>query len=253
MASIHGRFAALVRLTPLTLVLVAGALAPVGWAESPPPDHVAGALLSPTPGTVFIEGPSYIIPIKWNASCQNRGEDELRYHHWSVAIHVTRTKGSPKGVVGTQSLEYVGVNDSSKGPREQGMVVTLAPGAQMETFEVKLWVVCYGVRTVIGTTSVTVALSKRPAAPPPATTTATPAPGATTGAAQRCVVPKLIGKTLVAARRAIVAAHCSVGPVRHAVSTRAKQGLVVSQTPAAGAKRARGAVVTLVVGGGPKR
>jgi hypothetical protein len=131
------------------------------------------------------------------------------------------------------------------------MVVTLAPGAQRETFEVKLWVVCYGVSSVIGTSTVTVAL-KRPGTT--TTTTAAPAPGAGSGsgAAQPCVVPKLVGKTLVVARRAIVAAHCSVGVVRHAVSTRAKHGLVVSQTPPVGAKRARGASVNLVVGSGPK-
>ena len=251
MASMHRRLAPLVRLAPLTLVVVAGALAPVGLAESPPPGEPAGSLLSPAGGTVFIDGPSYTIPIKWTASCQNRDGDELRYHHWSVAMRVTRTEGSRKGKVEGQSLEYVGVNDSSKGPREQGLVVTLAPGAQRETFEVKVWVVCYGVDTVIGTRSVTVALKTR-AATTPTTTTAAPAPGGTPGATQGCVVPKLIGKTLVAARRAIVAAHCSVGAVRRAVSTRAKQGLVVSQTPPAGAKRARGTRVALVVGLGPR-
>jgi hypothetical protein len=70
-------------------------------------------------------------------------------------MRVTRTKGSHLGVVGTQSLEYVGVNDSSNGPREQGMVVTLAPDATRETFDVKLWVLCHGVRTEIGMARVT--------------------------------------------------------------------------------------------------
>ena len=210
MASIHGRFAALVRLTPLTLVLVAGALAPVGWAENPPPDHVAGALLSPTPGTVFIEGPSYIIPIKWNASCQNRAGEELRYHNWSVDMSVTRTEGSRKGKVEGQSLEYVGVNDSSKGPREQGLVVTLAPNALRETFEVKVWIVCYGVSTVIGTTSLTLAIKKAKTT----TTTAAPGSGGSPGATQGCIVPQLVGRPLAAARRAIIAAHCSVRAAR---------------------------------------
>ena len=133
------------------------------------------------------------------------------------------------------------------------MVVTLAPGAQSETFEVKLSVVCYGVSSVVGTSSVRVTL-KRPGDTTTTTTTAGPTPGGTRGgAAQQCVVPKLVGKTLVVARRAIVAAHCSVGPVRHAVSTRAKKGLVVSQTPPAGAKRVRDFAVTLTIGRGPKR
>ena len=250
----------------LAFVLVAAALVPAAWAESPPPGDPQGTVSSPAGGTVKIDGVSYIIPVKWSASCQNAVGDELRYHHWSVAIHVTRTKGSNPGVVGTQSLEYVGVNDSSKGPTEQGMVVTLAPDATSETFEVKVWVLCYGVRTPIGTPVVTVMSSRgshattttakpRPSAPPkhPGATTTTAGGGATSpGGAQLCVVPKLVGKALDAARKAIVAAHCSVGVVRHAASTSAKQGLVISQTPPAGAKRVRGFAVALVVGSGPK-
>jgi hypothetical protein len=238
----------------LAIVLVAAALVPAGWAGTSPSGDAGGTMLSPGNGTVFIDDPSYTIPVKWSASCQNSVGDELRYHHWSVAMHVTRTKGSHPGVVGTQSLEYVGVNDSSKGPREQGMVVTLAPDATRETFEVKLWVVCHGVRTEIGMARVTVVRSgsshattttskPRPSAPPkhPGATTTTGRPGATApGGAQLCIVPRLVGKTLVAARKAIVAAHCSVGVVHHATSTSAKHGLVVSHTPPVGAKRTRG-------------
>lgn len=250
----------------LAIVLVAAALVPAGWAESPPPGDPQGTLSSPGGGTVYIDGPSYTIPVKWSASCQNMVGEELRYHHWSVAIHVTRTAGSNLGVVGTQSLEYVGVNNSSKGPSEQGMVVTLAPDANTETFEVRVWVLCYGGREQIGRPVVrlvrqtrsnakTTTSKSRPSAPPkhPGATTTTAGGGTKSpGGAQLCTVPRLVGKTLVVARKAIVAAHCSVGVVRHTASTSANNGLVVSQTPPAGAKHVRGFRVRLLVGSGPK-
>ena len=64
-----------------------------------------------------------------------------------------------------------------------------------------------------------------------------------------CVVPRVQGKALAAARRAIRRAHCSVGRVRHARSRRAK-GRVVSQSPRPGARKAIRAKVNLVVSRG---
>jgi hypothetical protein len=64
-----------------------------------------------------------------------------------------------------------------------------------------------------------------------------------------CKVPKVVGKTLVTARRLIVRARCRVGRVRRARSARAR-GRVVSQSPRPGVRRARGARVNLVVSRG---
>ena len=66
----------------------------------------------------------------------------------------------------------------------------------------------------------------------------------------RCRVPRVIGKTFAAARRAIVGAHCSVGRVRHTRSKRTR-GRVVSQNPGAGRTLARGARVNVAVSRGP--
>jgi hypothetical protein len=71
------------------------------------------------------------------------------------------------------------------------------------------------------------------------------------GAARRpagtaCVVPRVVGRSLRAARRALRAAHCRVGDVVR--RRRATHGLVVSQRPRAGAQRPAGATVSLVVG-----
>jgi hypothetical protein len=65
----------------------------------------------------------------------------------------------------------------------------------------------------------------------------------------KCRVPRVVGKTLAAATRAIAAAHCRVGRVRRAYSTRVR-GRVVSQSPRVGRTLARGARVSLVVSRG---
>jgi hypothetical protein len=55
----------------------------------------------------------------------------------------------------------------------------------------------------------------------------------------RCVVPRVTGKSLARARRAIVRAHCKVGAVTRARSTRVKKGHVISQRPRPGTRRAK--------------
>ena len=66
----------------------------------------------------------------------------------------------------------------------------------------------------------------------------------------RCRVPRVLGKTLARARRAIRSAHCSVGRVRYAHSKR-RRGRVMRQTPRAGRTLVRGSRVRLVVSRGP--
>jgi hypothetical protein len=68
-------------------------------------------------------------------------------------------------------------------------------------------------------------------------------------AAVVCKVPKVVGKRLATARRLIVRARCRVGRVRRARSRRAT-GRVLSQSPRAGVRRARGSRVNLVVSRG---
>jgi hypothetical protein len=79
-------------------------------------------------------------------------------------------------------------------------------------------------------------------APPPPPPPPPPSPA-------RCKVPRVVGKTLPVARRLIVRARCRVGRVRRARSARA-QGRVLSQSPRAGLRRARGSRVNLVVSRG---
>jgi Tol biopolymer transport system component len=77
----------------------------------------------------------------------------------------------------------------------------------------------------------------QPLAPPPA---------------HRCIVPKVKGKTLAAARRAIKHAHCKAGKVSKAFSKKVRRGRVLSQKPRAGKRLPQGSKVSLVVSKGRK-
>jgi hypothetical protein len=83
---------------------------------------------------------------------------------------------------------------------------------------------------------------------PPATPPAPPPPPG--AAKEACVVPRLRGRTLAKAKRALTRAHCSLGKVRR-VRARVRRGLVVGQSPRAGVRKARGAKVALRVSRGP--
>ena len=64
-----------------------------------------------------------------------------------------------------------------------------------------------------------------------------------------CVVPRVQGKRLAAARRTIRKAHCTLGRVRRARSSRAR-GRVIAQSPRPGLRRPMGSKVNLVVSKG---
>jgi hypothetical protein len=70
---------------------------------------------------------------------------------------------------------------------------------------------------------------------------------------RRCVVPKLRGKTLRAARVAIRRGSCRMGRVQRRFSSTVKAGRVVAQRPRAGARLAANARVHLVVSKGKRR
>ncbi len=67
-----------------------------------------------------------------------------------------------------------------------------------------------------------------------------------------CIVPSVKGKTLPAAKRAIVLAHCKMGTVARKYSKRVKKGRVISQTPRPRTRLPNLANVNLVVSRGPK-
>jgi hypothetical protein len=68
-----------------------------------------------------------------------------------------------------------------------------------------------------------------------------------------CVVPKLKGKALRRAKRALKAHDCSVGRIKRTFSTKVEKGRVISQKPKPHELLAHGARVDLVVSRGKKR
>jgi beta-lactam-binding protein with PASTA domain len=67
-----------------------------------------------------------------------------------------------------------------------------------------------------------------------------------------CIVPNVKGKTLAAAKRKLTAAHCKTGKTTKAKSKTVKKWNVISQSPKAGKKLAKGAKVNLVVSRGKR-
>jgi Tol biopolymer transport system component len=84
------------------------------------------------------------------------------------------------------------------------------------------------------------------------TATVTTTPPTVPPVLRRCVVPKLAGRTLAAARTALRKANCKTGKVTRVKSKRIKNGRVISSKPKAGTTRPNGAAVALVVSRGPR-
>jgi uncharacterized repeat protein (TIGR01451 family) len=74
----------------------------------------------------------------------------------------------------------------------------------------------------------------------------------TTVKAPQCLVPNVKRKTLAAAKKAIIHAHCTLGKVRTAYSPRVRRGRVIAQRPAPRARLRFGGRVNLIVSRGPR-
>jgi len=76
--------------------------------------------------------------------------------------------------------------------------------------------------------------------------------GARQTATVSCIVPKVKGEGLKAARRAIVAGHCRVGGIKQAYSSTIRKGRVLKEKPGAGKELERSARIALTVSKGRK-
>jgi beta-lactam-binding protein with PASTA domain len=65
-------------------------------------------------------------------------------------------------------------------------------------------------------------------------------------------VPKLAGKTLPLAKKALVKGRCKVGKVTKAFSPKVRQGRIVKQGKRAGARLANGTKVPVTLSKGPR-
>lgn len=80
---------------------------------------------------------------------------------------------------------------------------------------------------------------------PTASSSGTPSKGRARKAG--CRVPRVRGKTVKAAKRAIRRSRCKVGKIKRNRSKSVRRGRVVSQSPKAGTRRPKGAKVKMTV------
>jgi hypothetical protein len=92
-----------------------------------------------------------------------------------------------------------------------------------------------------------------PQPPPPVTPPPPVSPPPAPVPVKRCTVPNVRGKTLPAARAALLKANCKLGRVSRGYSTRVKKGRVISQSRRPGARFAKGTAVNVVVSRGRRR
>ncbi len=86
-----------------------------------------------------------------------------------------------------------------------------------------------------------------PGAGPPPSPSFVPGNPARPPAVARCKVPKLRGRSVVAAARALRRAHCRVGRLSRKRARSGKRRRVIKQTPRAGARRPAGTRVKLTL------
>jgi hypothetical protein len=97
--------------------------------------------------------------------------------------------------------------------------------------------------------------SSPPPAPPPAPPPVAPPPAPPPPVPRviRCIVPRLRGLKLAAARAALTRAGCRLGGVTRTYSPRVRAGRVIRQRPLAGTRLTRGARVNVVLSRGPAK
>ena len=159
-----------------------------------------------------------------------RGVAQRRYGN--ATFEVVLTEGSP-----TISVVY----GASTGDDPDG--ASVVSGIQRGG-EVGVRFTCWEPRLVTGL-RVDYVWDGELAQPPPPRPPAPPPPPA----ARRCIVPRVVGKTLRRARARIRARGCAVGRIRR-VRSRRPRGRVIGQKPRPGSHRPRGTRVQLVLSRG---
>ena len=199
---------------------------------------------TPAPGSSFVG---------WSGDCSGSGtctlsaaDDQTATASFESDMTLTLTKaGSGAGTV-TSSPAGITCGPSCAGSFAYGTTVTLiASAAAGSAFTGWAGGGCSGMGSCTMTLNadepVTAGFEQVQTLPPP-----TPAP------TPRCLVPKVKGKKLTAAKRAIRNAHCAVGKLTKAYSAKVRKGRVISQKPRSGRKLAAGAKVKLTLSKGKK-
>jgi len=164
-----------------------------------------------------------IYPIYGPAPCAATAEAQLVSDPGEVLTKLEADEGPLPGFTGTFAIQVQGIGEAVSGPGQYTVCVFMEASEEPEAVEApeeeQLIAAASGSFTVL-----------------PSLTSMSPASGVTLplGARRsrgpRCVVPRIRGRKLVRAERALIRAHCAVGRVRTARSKHVKRGRVIGQS-----------------------
>jgi hypothetical protein len=161
-------------------------------------------------------------------------------HFWyvnSVALHQDGSHAN------YQSSAEANVNDASG---THVLVLTMRAGLPRETFSVRVHLECLAQDIVISQSTLTLVRGSSGSGSGGSGSGGSGSGGSGSGGSgAHCVVPKLAGKTLTAARKLLTLAHCRLGKV---IAPKLKPGakaLVSASSPKAGTRLPRGAKVNV--------
>lgn len=212
----------------------------------------AGITIDPTTGNATLDGSftiSLSIPLVGSCTLGSAGSP--------ITVHLTTANGSPWDAT-TGAFQMVDKTFALPSPSCSNPIIGGA--------------IALVLNTVAGSNVITLngIAARRADTPSPGTTpppgnnpgggTTTPTGGnpngvtpVTTPTTKSCVVPKLVGKTLKQAKRALKKAGCRAGKTKKTYSKKGKKGRVVKQRYKAGKKLKAGAKVPITVSRGPKK
>jgi hypothetical protein len=223
----------------------------------------AASTSEPSGSAVISEGATEVAPagtghasIRWSADCPNPAGDKT--HYWYVNSDAYHQDGSHENHQST--AESGGVTSDSQ---VHGLTLQMAPDLLTETFHVQVELTCFpNPDTTIGNLSITLTRSgggvigggtgggsgggsSGGGAGGGGGGAGSGAPGS--GGTIHCVVPKLVGRTLVTAKHRLEAAHCRLGTVTAPKHNRGTHLVVRASRPKPGTRLPRGAKVKLTL------
>lgn len=212
----------------------------------------AGVTLDPTTGNATIDASFWV-----SASVPAVGSCTLGSSGSPISVHLTTADGSAWDAA-TGAFQMVDKTFALPSPDCSNPVIAGAIGLIVSTVAGANTIVLNGLAIRQADTPPP---SQPPATTPPATGGGSTSPGGnpsevtpvTTPAAKSCVVPKLVGKTLKQAKRALKKAGCRVGKSKKANSTKRKKGRILKQRYKVGTKLPAGTKVPITVSKGQKK
>jgi hypothetical protein len=226
--------------TAAPLVVLCGIL--IGAAGASAQEVGASLALSGVPAAITIPGTftltvsgstgsaSHVViyPVYGPAPCAATVEAQLLAGPDEVLTRLEMNEGPLPGFTGAFAIQVQGIGEEVSGPGQYTVCVFMEASAEPEALEPpeeeQLIAAASGTFTVLPSlTSVSPAISVvRPL-------------GARRSRGRNCVVPRISGRKLARAKRALIRAHCAVGRVRTARSKHVKRGRVIWQSHRPGA------------------